>query len=236
MSADLPPKPPNPQEMPRAIEVYSLLCSASLARTQMQQKCGEMSLRITEILGAAIAAMISAKASKSLGLSSEFIESLTFGLIILYALIQTLITANYIYHTFQVWIVDIQKDQLVPQVYEVMRVGVLQTKALRPLDWRVRAGLRFVRSCQPLIPAFSAIFGCVACLYYKSVWQSPSLSSWALFVIGSLFVFVLYGIPLKWLQEHMKELAVYDVRGGLCSDKSKDTGQTGEPSAPKVQA
>ena len=197
--------------------VFKFLTDASQARVQMQHKCGEVSLQVTAALGAVIAALITAFLSHPVAsggaaqaatagasnlLSPEGLVSFIRGFLFLYAFVQTMITANYIYHTFQIHILGLIYDQLAPGFSNRIAQGIRQAEMdhMRLPLFARRFGWAFVNSCQPLIPAFSALLAWPASFYFLWV-QDRTPPHWSSFAIASLGVTLLFGTLLVLLSK-----------------------------------
>jgi len=206
-------------------EVFKFFTNATLARIQLQHKCGEMSLQVTAALGALMAALITAFLSRSSSSASTSqpallrVDSLTIfirGLFALYALIQTLITANYIYHTFQTHIMHVLRERFAPRLAEDIHAGVQNKEedaGVPPSGWRARwlkGGWLLVRYSQPLIPSCSAILGWLVFLWSVLVW--PSMT-WGWFLLVSVPVVCIPFLVLRWLHKNMDQFARYECLG-----------------------
>jgi hypothetical protein len=206
-----------------------------------------MSLQVTAALGAVMAALITAflSHSGSLGgagqstgagestlLNPEALAFFILTLLFLYALVQTLITANYIYHTFQIHILGVTFDQLAPAVIGAVEEGIkqMQTGDKTPTSRWLKTGWLFVRSCQPLIPAVSALLGWPAFFYFLFVMECTP-PNWPSCFMASAGVVILLIILLSRLHKQMEELAIYEIRDGIRRRNARVSGPTHETSA-----
>jgi hypothetical protein len=147
-----------------------------------------MSLHITEILGAGIAALIAASFtdSKFALLKPNSIQHFITYLLFLYALLQTLITLNYIHHTFQTHLLNLRFGELTRVLNESnledIRNNEMVPRRFPPSWWHLRRyGLAIdhflVASSQPMIPSTSTILGWTG--FLVSI-LDPGLVSWLL--------------------------------------------------------
>ena len=194
-----------PPHQVEASEIFKFCTNANLTRCQMQHKCGEMSLQVTAALGTAIAALMIAYLSKSGSstgsgqsslLTTGSVVSFIRALLFLYALIQSLITANYIYQTYQTFLLDLVYSQLTLQVAESVKAGIAgkvnsEFSPSRQPGWWLHLGWRVVTRSQPLIIGGLAFLGWVAFLWSILVWRSTA-SHWFLVVLVLLLPGLLF--------------------------------------------
>jgi hypothetical protein len=90
---------PNPVEKCSADAVYGVWTNLAAFRSQMQHKCVEMSLQITTGLAVGVFALMVAKPADPSAFNSPTKHCLVI-VVNLYTILQLLILANYLYHTF----------------------------------------------------------------------------------------------------------------------------------------
>jgi len=186
----------------------------------MQHKCGEMSIQVTAALGTAIAALIIAMLSKSdpsTGAGQSTL--LTFNSVVrfisalfcLYAVVQSLIIANYIYQTLQVLLLELGYAPLHDKIVQSSQPSIIKqidrelSPSRQPGAW-LRRGHWVATHSQPLIIYSSAFLGWVAFFLSILIWPS-AISPWfLLLIIPASFSFGAFYL----LHANMKKLAACD--------------------------
>jgi hypothetical protein len=109
---------PPPPPLDDGAAVYNALRNEINARIGLQNKCVELSIHITSALAAAIVALVAARSN-----IGSILEPVTL-LIAFYGLVQSLILANYIYHTYFVLRIHTYiRDRMLPYVQD--RAGLV---------------------------------------------------------------------------------------------------------------
>lgn len=140
---------------------------------------------------------------KSLLIDDVSPELLVGGLLFVYALVQTLITLNYVYHTFQIHLFHVRFKQLAPRLSEFNYAEIKQTQTESLM---FRWGWRVVKWSQPWIPAISASLGWLAFLYILSFYLNSRYNPSHLFEGLSVLVLI-GGLVLWYLGWHMPGFA-----------------------------
>src|ERR1035438_1090180 len=145
--------------------MYGLLANHVSQRTQMQHKCVEMSLHITTGLAAGAFAMMFSELSKASGISA-FDSALAKGWLVvaidLYAILQLLILANYLYNTYMILVLDTLSKPL-----NQANINAIDNSLLQRIPFPTSSqekDVYILKRLQPLIIYFSALIGGVSCV------------------------------------------------------------------------
>lgn len=179
-----------------------------------------MSIQVTAAFGTAVAALIIAWLSKSAPsagadqsnlLTSGYVARLITALVFLYAFVQSLILANYVYQTFQVGLIEHVCDPLTREIWQFIDSYTLKQSdrefsSSRQQGACLRGGWLVATSSQPLIIYCSAGLGWLSFFFSSFVWPSR-ISLWFL----PFFIAPSCSIWLLWLiHRHIRKLAQYE--------------------------
>ena len=165
----------------------------------MQHKCVEMSLQITTGLAVGVFAVMYHElpnSSKTAMFSSPHAKVCLVIVIELYTILQLLILANYLYHSFLANILTIYLAELDSRHVKAIHKSLLHKLHTTPKRQEARRKIcaYILNRFQPLIIYFSAFIGIVAC-FGSGLWLFfPPIGfwlRWPLVVIPGLFFFLL---------------------------------------------
>lgn len=196
-------------------ESFQFWSSGALARSERQQKCVEMSLTVTVGLGAAFA-VLGEGVVKGKGTDTHTAFALV---LLLYATIQTLILANYVFQTLQVVLCNVHIGFLREKLDTQVNTRIVEKLPNRTgFCWRW--GLRLGEGLQPLVIYFSVFCGWVGAALYCWFCAWPNISGWwsMLFVIP-LIGFVVLGIMHRCHEDLGKWWVTRDSK--KCLDPTK---------------
>jgi hypothetical protein len=188
-----PPSQPKPKDS-SAEAVYGVGSAVASSRTQMQHKCVEMSLTITTALAAGVFAMMFHERPQNAAPVFNVDPSVFLVIVVdLYALLQLLILANYLFHTFLCTINWLAPHEYSQEHDEAIDASLTQKLQPRPsASEKARAAI--LRCFQPLIIYCSTFIGLAAglglaiCLLWP-VWSWPC---WFFVLISIALLSVLY--------------------------------------------
>jgi hypothetical protein len=141
--------------------MYRFWSDQASFRSQMQHKCVELSLQITTGLVAGVFALMVTKSSDPSALNSA--TRVCFVIVVnLYTMLQLLILANYLFHTFLMMIHWLGPREF-SQKYDKAIDAILVQK-ITPPSPSEKARAAFLSCFQPLIIYFSGFIGSATCL------------------------------------------------------------------------
>ena len=182
---------PDGPENCQADTVFQFWGNLASLRSQMQHKCVEMSLQITTGLAVGVFAVMFHELSNSAN-PAGFKSAFSFApakiclviIVDLYTILQLLILANYLYHSFMANIIELYLAQL-----NLGRAKAIHTSLLHNLETPIPSQRKCANNLyrfQPLIIYFSAFIGILACLGFALWLFVPPIG----FLLPSLLVII----------------------------------------------
>ena len=179
--------------------LFGCMSNQAILRSQMQHKCVEMSLQITTGLAAGVFALMFTKSADPSAFNHA--TKVCFVIVVdLYTILQLLILANYLFHTFLGIINWRGPHELSQELSKAFSEKLLQEQKPPTQSQKARAAILNV--FQPLIIYSSTLIGFLACfvLALWLFWPIRSCLDWFFVIIPIFFLlalFILGGFHIK---------------------------------------